>query len=58
VARRVFAFVGLGLDDDPADAFVEQATADQVRRDVMDAANEKVSLQPLRTVAFRSGCRP
>jgi hypothetical protein len=42
VARRVFAFVGLGLDDRAADAVEEELAADQGRGDVVDAAVEEV----------------
>jgi hypothetical protein len=42
VTGRVFAFVGLGLDDRAADAVEEEPAADQGRGDVMNAAVEEV----------------
>jgi hypothetical protein len=45
VAGRVFAFVGLGLDDRAADAVEEEPAADQVRGDVVDAPVEEISPQ-------------
>jgi hypothetical protein len=36
MAGRVVGLVALGLDDDPAAAFVEQRAADQVTGDVVD----------------------
>jgi hypothetical protein len=53
VARRVFAFVGLGLDDRAADAVEEEAAADQVRRDIVDAAVEEISRQASTAVDLR-----
>jgi hypothetical protein len=58
VAGRVFAFVGLDLDDPAADAFIEQAAADQVRRDVVDRAREELDAESRsRAVDLRSAIR-
>jgi hypothetical protein len=45
MAGRVFAFVGLGLDDRAADAVEEEAAADQGRGDLMDGPIEEVGPQ-------------
>ena len=45
MAGGIFAFVGLGLDDRPADAVEEEAAADQVRGDVVDAAVEEIGAE-------------
>jgi hypothetical protein len=47
VAGRVVALVALGLDDGPADAVVEEATADQLAGDGVDGTVEEISPQRL-----------
>ena len=41
VARRIFVVVRLDLDDSPADSVDEQRRADELRRDLVDAAREE-----------------
>jgi hypothetical protein len=41
VRRRILRVVGLDLDDAPADAVDEECRADQLRRDLVDAAGEE-----------------
>ena len=48
VARRVFLVIGLDLDDPSADSVEEQGCADQLRRDLVDAAREEVTLERAR----------
>jgi hypothetical protein len=51
MTRRVFVVVGLDLDDPASYAVDEQRRPDQLRRQVVDAAREKIS----RERARRSG---
>src|SRR5262249_55404782 len=45
MGRRIGMMIGLDLDDDPADAVHQKRRADQVGRDLVDAAGEKGALQ-------------
>lgn len=45
MARRVFAFIGLGLDDGATDTGEEEPTADEIAGDVVDRARKEVDAQ-------------
>jgi len=45
MTRRILVVVGLDLDDPAAHAVDEERRADQLRRDVVDAAREEVPAQ-------------